>query len=250
MTRLLLSAAVLACLPGVIQAEFPGLCVPGSAVKRACSPTFGSRLTLKHLCPQTCAPHWDVRPDRLSCLVKKLPCPPKSSCLTKSACPLKGQTCDTCQQCLPGQGRFGCLTRVRDGISRLISGRLKSACRSVCRPSRTSCGQDPCCDIDRVVIHVQPYCQPPACQQRVVMVPQMQTVMVPQNCGPAAVYSPAACGPRPVCGVPSTNGGVLVIPGPAETSQDRLDERLRRLEAEVSSLASQVQSQNERIGRR
>jgi chaperonin cofactor prefoldin len=50
--------------------------------------------------------------------------------------------------------------------------------------------------------------------------------------------------------VPSTNGGVLVIPGPAETSQDRLDERLRRLEAEVSSLASQVQSQNERIGRR
>jgi len=71
------------------------------------------------------------------------------------------------------------------------------------------------------------------------MVPQMQTVMVPQTCGP-----------RPVCGVSSTNGAVLVIPSPTETSQSQLDERLRRLEAEVSSLASQVQNQNERIGRR
>ncbi|GEM_PF-2958895 len=249
MTRLLLSAAVLACVPGVIQAEFPGLCVPGSAAKRVCSPTFGSRLTLKQLCPPTCAPQWGVRSEGLSCLIRKMPCPPKSSCLTKSPCPLKGQTCDTCQQCLPGQGRFGCLTRARDGLRRLIPGRVKSVCGSVCRPSWSRCGKDPCCDIDRVVIHVQPYCQPSACQQRVVMVPQMQTM-----CGPAAVCSPTVCGPRPACGACSTNGGVLVIPGPAPTpaatSQHQLDERLRRLEAEVSSLASQVRSQNERIGRR
>ncbi len=78
------------------------------------------------------------------------------------------------------------------------------------------------------------------------MVPQMQTVMVPQTCGPVAVCSPAACGPRPVCGVPA-NGGVL-IPGPAETSQYQLHERLRRLEAEVLSLTNQVQNQNGRIG--
>jgi hypothetical protein len=230
MTRLLLSAAVLACVPGVIQAEFPGLCVPGSSAKRVCSPFFGQRL--KQLCPPTCAPQWGVRREGLSCLTKQSPCSPATSCPLKSPCPLKGQTCDPCQQGVPGQSRFGCLTRARDGLCRLIPRRVKSVCRSVCRPS---CGKDPCCDIDRVVIHFQPCCQPSVCQQRVVTMPQVQT-----------------CGSRPVCGVPSTHGGVLVVPDPApvETTQSQLDERLRRLEAEVSSLASQVQSQNERIGRR
>lgn len=280
MTRLVLSATLLACLPGVIQAEYPGLCVPGCAPKKACSPSPGSYLIPHQLCPQTCAPQtctpqtcapqWGVRSGDLSCLMKKSPCPLKNACSLKglkSSCKLKGLACDPFGQCLPQSGQSGCLTRARDGICRLIPGRVKSACRTVCRPQWLTRRNDPCCGIDRVVIHVAPSCQPTCqttgcqpfgCQQqmmvqqqRVVMMPPMQAVMVPQACGPGVTCGPAACGAGSAYGVSSMSSPVMVIPGPpAASSQAQLSERLRRLEAEVSSLASQVQSQNQRIGQR
>lgn len=229
MKRLLLCALALAGLPALAQAELPGQCVPGCAPKRACAPQSGPCLTPRQLCPQTCAPNQTGCTPQKRCLIKE------SLGRLHSSCPLKRPSCDTVKSCLPRLRTPGCLSRFKDGACRLITSPVKSACKSVCRLGRPTCSTDPCCGIDRIVIHTQPCCQPSPCGQ--VMIPR-QPCVVPQTC----------C-PQRTCQV-TQQSGMMVVPTAASASNQQLEQRLTRLEAEVSSLVRQVERQNGLIQRR